>query len=65
MNSEISKEFPTESGVPQGCVLGPFSYNRFMSDITTILSTNTAAIVDDNTILPCDNNPKMSPNIFN
>jgi hypothetical protein len=55
---ETSDNFPINSGVPQGSVLGPLLYLIFKADIPTRNDTVIATYADDTAIMASNENPQ-------
>jgi hypothetical protein len=54
---ECTKLYTTQSGVPQGSILGPILYSTFTADIPETEQTMTATYADDTAIVASHQNP--------
>ena len=64
LNGQISHWEIIKAGVPQGSILGPLSFLRYINDLTDNLNSNVKLFVDDTSLFSeiCD--PSETANVL-
>ena len=65
LNGQLSSWSNIESGVPQGSVLGPFSFLIFLNDLSEVLTANVRLFADDVSLFSVIENINLSATNLN
>ena len=65
LNGQLSSWSNIESGVPQGSVLGPFSFLIFLNDLPEVLTANVRLFADDVSLFSVIENINLSATNLN